>query len=84
MSSACSSTPGKPAQNARIESFNGRVRDEFLNLHLFRSLPELRAAAHEWLDDYNTIRPHSSLGYKTPREFAALHEITQVSQFQAS
>jgi len=52
--------PGKPAQNAWIESFNGRVRDEFLNFHLFRSLPELRTAAYEWLDDYNTVRPHSS------------------------
>ncbi len=63
--------PGKPAQNAWIESFNGRVRDEFLNLHLFRSLPELRSAAFEWLEDYNTVRPHSSLGYLTPQEFVA-------------
>jgi putative transposase len=63
--------PGKPAQNAWIESFNGRVRDEFLNVHLFRSLPELRTAACEWLDDYNTVRPHSSLGYLTPQEFVA-------------
>ena len=62
--------PGKPQQNAWIESFNGRVRDEFLNLHIFRSLPEARSAAADWLEDYNEVRPHSSLRYATPREFA--------------
>jgi putative transposase len=61
--------PGKPAQNAWIESFNSRVRDEFLNVQAFRSLPELRDAADAWLTDYNEVRPHSSLGYLTPKEF---------------
>lgn len=61
--------PGKPAQNAWIESFNGRVRDEFLNVYAFRTLLELRAAAEPWLTDYNEVRPHSSLRYLTPREF---------------
>jgi putative transposase len=62
--------PGKPAQNAWIESFNARVRDEFLNARLFRSAPEMHAAAQEWLIDYNDERPHSSLAYLTPKEFA--------------
>lgn len=61
--------PGKPAQNAWIESFNGRVRDEFLNMQLFRALPEIRDAADIWLVDYNEVRPHSSLNYLTPKEF---------------
>jgi putative transposase len=61
--------PGKPAQNAWIESFNARVRDEFFNPNLFRSLPEAHAAAQDWLIDYNEERPHSSLGYLTPQEF---------------
>jgi putative transposase len=61
--------PGKPAQNAWIESFNARVRDEFFNANLFRSLPEAHTAAQEWLIDYNEQRPHSSLGYLTPQEF---------------
>jgi putative transposase len=61
--------PGKPSQNAWIESFNGRVRDEFLNAQAFWNLPAVRAAAETWLIDYNEERPHSSLGYLTPKEF---------------
>lgn len=61
--------PGKPSQNAWIESFNARVRDEFLNVRLFRSAPDMHEAAQEWLIDYNEERPHSSLGYLTPQEF---------------
>ena len=61
--------PGKPAQNAWIESFNARVRDEFLNARAFRSIFELHEAAQELLIDYNEERPHSSLGYFTPTEF---------------
>lgn len=61
--------PGKPAQNAWIESFNGRVRDEFLNASSFWTLWQLRDAAVPWLVDYNEVRPHSSLGYLTPKEF---------------
>lgn len=61
--------PGKPAQNAWIESFNGRVRDEFLNANAFWTLSQLRDAAAPWLADYNEVRPHSSLGYLTPKEF---------------
>ena len=62
--------PGKPAQNAWIESFNGRARDEFFNLNLFRSLADARVGADAWLVDYNEVRPHSSLKYLTPQEFA--------------
>jgi putative transposase len=62
--------PGKPAQNAWIESFNARVRDEFLNAQAFWTLPQLRDGADAWLVDYNEVRPHSSLNYLTPNEFA--------------
>ena len=63
--------PGKPVQNAFIESFNGRLRDELLNETLFRSLPHARVALDNWRWDYNTKRPHSSLGWQTPTAFAA-------------
>lgn len=65
--------PGKPTQNAFIESFNGRFRDECLNDHWFTSLAEARVLIGEWRRDYNQNRPHSALGYKTPSEFAATH-----------
>ena len=58
--------PGKPVQNAYIESFNGKFRDECLNEHWFSSIDELGAVVEEWRQDYNTVRPHSSLGYRTP------------------
>ena len=62
--------PGKPQQNGFSESFNGRLRDEFLNETLFRSLPDARAKLQAWRQDYNEVRPHSSLGYLTPHEYA--------------
>ncbi|MDE2243763.1 MAG: IS3 family transposase [Bradyrhizobium sp.] len=62
--------PGKPMQNAFIESFNGRLRDEFLNETLFTSLAQVRIALACWRADYNNHRPHSQLGWKTPSEFA--------------
>src|SRR6476660_3690204 len=62
--------PGKPTQNAFIESFNGRLRDELLNETLFTSLAHARAALAAWKDDYNDIRPHSALGNLTPTEYA--------------
>jgi putative transposase len=61
--------PGKPTQNAFIESFNGRLRDELLNETLFTSLAQARAVLAAWKDDYNNVRPHSSLGDLTPSEF---------------
>ena len=63
--------PGKPTQNARIESFNGRLREECLNLSWFQNLFDARRKIAAWRKEYNEERPHSSLGYKTPKEFAA-------------
>jgi len=62
--------PGKPMQNAFIESFNGRLRDELLNETLFTSLLQARVALRCWRADYNDARPHSQLGWRTPAEFA--------------
>ena len=76
--------PGKPAQNAWIESFNGRVRDEFLNANAFWTLAEMREAAEIWLADYNEVRPHSSLGYLTPKEFVEALTIEPTPQLPAA
>jgi putative transposase len=62
--------PGKPQQNAFIESFNARLRDELLNETLFTSLAQVRAVLIGWKDDYNDVRPHSALGNLTPSEYA--------------
>jgi putative transposase len=62
---------GKPTQNAFIESFNGKFRDECLNQNWFVDLKQARELIEAWRVDYNTVRPHSSLGYRTPDEFAA-------------
>jgi putative transposase len=64
-------TPGKPTENAFIESFNGKFRDECLNENWFISLPEARQKIEAWRRDYNQVRPHSALAYQTPEEFAA-------------
>jgi putative transposase len=58
--------PGKPQQNAFVESFNGRLRDELLNETLFLSLDHARELLAEWQDDYNTVRPHSGIGNQPP------------------
>jgi len=63
--------PGKPCQNAFVESFNGRLRDELLNETLFSSLRQARLAIHQWKEDYNHTRPHSALGNIPPAEFAS-------------
>jgi putative transposase len=63
--------PGKPTQNAHIESFNGKFRDECLNENWFLTLQEAREKIEAWRRDYNQVRPHSGLGYQTPEEFAA-------------
>lgn len=62
--------PGKPTQNAYIESFNGKFRDECLNEHWFTSLAKARVRIASWRRDYNEVRPHSSLENLTPAEFA--------------
>jgi putative transposase len=62
--------PGKPQQNGFSESFNGKLRDELLNETLFSSLADARAKLEAWRRDFNEVRPHSSLGYLTPAEYA--------------
>ena len=62
--------PGKPMQNGFVESFNGRMRDELLNETMFRSMAHARAKIRAWAADYNEERPHSALGYQTPKAFA--------------
>jgi len=73
---------GKPTQNAFIESFNGKFRDECLNEHWFKSLPHAREVINTWRKDYNEARPHSSLGM-TPSEFAARHRATKLVRRRA-
>lgn len=63
--------PGKPVQNAFVESFNGKFRDQCLNTQWFLSLEEARQHVEAWRQEYNGIRPHSSLGKRTPDEYAA-------------
>lgn len=63
--------PGKPWQNGVAESFNGKFRDECLSLEWFRSRAEAKVAIESWRRHHNVVRPHSSLGYRTPAAFAA-------------
>jgi len=76
--------PGKPVQNAYVESFNGKFRDECLNEHWFMTLEEAREEIELWRQDYNEFRPHSSLENLTPKEFAAKSEALLASQKQSS
>ena len=71
--------PGKPNENAYIESFNGKFRDECLNEHWFISLAHARSVIEAWRIEYNTERPHSSLGNLTPDEFAQTMAENEVS-----
>jgi putative transposase len=68
--------PGKPIENAFIESFNGRLRDECLNVHQFASIADAQARIEAWRRDYNQRRPHGSLGHLTPTEFMAQRQVT--------
>ena len=65
--------PGQPTQNAYIESFNGKFRDECLNEHWFETLAQARAVIANWRIDYNQVRPHSGCGRMPPAKFASLH-----------
>ena len=65
--------PGKPVENAYVESFNGRLRDEFLNENLFFSIEDASFKLAAWRTDYNTVRPHGRLGHATPQAYAKLH-----------
>ena len=62
-------TPGKPSENGFTESLNGKIRDECLNEHWFQTLQQAKDIIHDWRQDYNYVRPHSTLTYKTPIEF---------------
>ena len=73
--------PGKPVQNAYAESFNGRLRDECLNETWFVSLPDARATIETWRNDYNQVRPHSSLDDRTPHEFILALKDSAMSPF---
>jgi putative transposase len=64
------SRPGKPTDNAFIESFNGKLREECLNQHWFLSLDDAQRVIDTWREDYNQQRPHSALGNRSPRDFA--------------
>ena len=64
--------PGKPVQNAYIESFNGKFRQEFLSANEFTTIAEVRRKLKSWVYYYNNERPHSSLDYMTPKEFAVM------------
>jgi putative transposase len=74
--------PGKPTQNAYIESFNGKFRDECLNEHWFETLAQARTEIATWRRDYNEVRPHSSCNRMPPAKFAALHRLNTVGASQ--
>ena len=74
------SRPGKPTDNAYIESFNGRLREECLNQHWFTSLADAKQIIEGWRQAYNQSRPHSSLGYLSPAEYLSIHEATETSE----
>lgn len=68
--------PGKPTENAYIERFNGRLRDECLNVNIFYTLDEAKKVVEKWREEYNDWRPHSGLGNKTPSEIAKTSDET--------
>ena len=76
--------PGKPTQNGSVESFNARARDEFFNEHVFTTLPQAKTAASAWLTDFNELRPHQSLRYRTPGEYASTFVEDVTSQLPAA
>ncbi len=73
---------GKPMQNAFVESFNGRLRDECLNEHIFGNLAEARKIIENWRIDYNTQRPHTSLGGQAPAVYANLNRATRPASLE--
>ena len=69
--------PGKPVENAYIESFNGKLREECLNLHWFKTIEEAKEKIESWRVDYNEQRPHSALDDQTPSEFAENFDLSR-------
>ena len=77
-------TPGKPRENGYTESLNGKIRDECLNENVFTSLAHARGLIEAWRQDYNTVRPHSSIGYQTPHAYRiSLRQTLAVAQTDA-
>jgi putative transposase len=76
------SRPGTPTDNAHIESFNGTLRDEFLNVNWFQSIDEAKELCEAWRRDYNESRPHMAHNGKTPAEFAELSGLCHSGQVQ--
>ncbi len=76
--------PGSPWENGYCESFNSKLRDEFLNGEIFYSMKELRVLAERWRVHYNTIRPHSSLGYRSPAPEAWLTSNTGCGEVETA
>jgi len=74
--------PGKPIQNAFVESFQGRLRDECLDRHWFVSLADARHIIEAWRQDYNRARPHSALGYRPPEEFRQAFEAATITRHE--
>jgi putative transposase len=74
------SRPGKPTDNAFIETFNGSLRDECLNLHWFETLAEARKEIEAWRRDYNESRPHMALGQRTPQEYRSLTSLSRLPE----
>lgn len=69
---------GKPTDNAHVESFNGRLREECLNTHWFESIEDARIKLSAWREEYNFSRPHSSLDFQAPYEFAHAMRISEI------
>jgi putative transposase len=69
--------PGKPVENAYIESFNGKLREECLNLHWFKTIEEAKEKIESWRVDYNEHRPHSALDNQTPSGFAENFDLSR-------
>jgi transposase InsO family protein len=69
--------PGSPWENGYIESFNGKMRDELLNGEIFTNLVEAKVLINQWKEEYNRVRPHSSLGYRPPAPEAILARVTR-------
>jgi transposase InsO family protein len=75
--------PGSPWENGYCESFNGKLRDELLNGEIFRTLKEAKIMIENWRCHYNTVRPHSSLGYRPPATEAIVWSANPMAQMQA-